>query len=156
MRYPNVPFHQPEHLWTYPARMIRMKDADTQNYELLLRHHDQNKVKAEVILRSLGVNGPDTRGGFTKEQVMRANEDVRNWCMEAEAKYVDDWPFLVQVIEKDNFGREVGYVWRKDTGECLSDFLIAKGHSNPILVTLQVAAVRRGVDINSINPQTPI
>lgn len=107
--------------YVYPARVIRVIDADSLEIELDRGWHDWSQRR----LRLLRVDAPEVRGP-QRPQGLAATAFVLDWVREA-SEVEDTWPFDVWSVELDSFGRILGELRRRLDGASLNDALIAQG-----------------------------
>jgi micrococcal nuclease len=112
----------PAHNWVFPARLIKIVDADTQDYLIDQAMHSQRIER----VRLLGVNAPEVRG-VSKVAGDAATEYVRQWMNAADATV--GWSLIVQTHKSDDFGRYLALVFRLSDSACLNDNLLTSGHA---------------------------
>lgn len=143
-----------EVLWTSPARVDyeseRSKgpfvDGDTFIIERLLSRERPKLKEGEVWVRLLEVDTAENRDP-TKAAWLAAKEFTQGWLEDAERNSGQGaWPFIVQAIKKDVFGRLLCYLMRVDTGEMLHDALYNAGHTERIPALVQLRAVQAELD----------
>lgn len=102
----------PDRSWTFPARIVRVIDADTIEVVLDLGFD----MRRKMAIRLAGVNAPETRGE-EREHGLRVKERACAWVAqhvaESDSKVWDEgWPFRVRTEkEKRTFTRYVGRVY---------------------------------------------
>jgi endonuclease YncB( thermonuclease family) len=119
-------------VWTVPATVLRVVDADTLACQLDLGWH----VSYEAKVRLAGLNAP--------EMSTEAGGVARSWVVaRLMIRVGDDYgtrPIIVTSHSLDKYGRVLGTVfWDEKTpgvpGEvrhCLNDDLLAAGHAVPM------------------------
>jgi len=110
-------------MWTFPARLARVIDGDTQIYQIDQGMHDYRKES----LRLVGINTPETHGA-TKAAGDKATLYVQQWMTRA-ASMQTEWPLMIQTFKSDDFGRYLALVWRTNDGACLNDDLLSSGNA---------------------------
>ncbi len=115
----------PVHQWLYPARLLRITDADTLRVRLDLGL----RIYRDEAIRLLGVDAPEVRGE-TRAAGLAAADFVRVWMAQSSA-VLDDWHLLIATTKADSFGRFLGTTWRKSDGRCLNADLLSSGHAVP-------------------------
>lgn len=136
--------------WATPARIdydtTRKKgpfvDGDTFILERLVSPKPRLE-EGEMWVRLLEVDTPELSGS-THTQGLAAAVYTRLWLERIERE-TSRWPFVVEALEKDSFGRWLSYVWRRSTGECLNEALISAGHSTRISAKEQILIAQGGI-----------
>ena len=129
----------PQHAWVFPARLVRIEDADTQDYTCDMGMHDSRTER----MRLLGINCPEVKGP-TKVAGLIATDYARAWFAVAYGIDISqmpqrqtkitftlpEWPFLIHTEkDPDNFGRYLALIWRICDGACLNDDLLSSGNA---------------------------
>jgi len=116
-------------LYQYRATVERIVDGDTCYVMLDMGFHCYHVES----LRLAGVNAPELFSGTEREAGNAAREFVVAWVLDAGVdRGTNDiyWPFEVETFkDKQTFGRYIGHIVRKDTGESLADALVEAGHA---------------------------
>ena len=116
-------------LYQYRARIVRIVDGDSLIAELDLGLHCYHVES----LRVAGVNAPELFSGDQRESGRAARDFVAAWVEDAGIdRGTNDiyWPFEVETFrDRQTFGRYIGHIVRKDTGESLADALVEAGHA---------------------------
>lgn len=113
----------PTHSWVFPARLVRVIDADT-----LITQIDCGFQTYRVDrLRLLGLNAPEVHG-VTREFGLAATAYVAAWLSLA----TGDWPLVVETHKSDVFGRYLALVYRLIDAACLNTDLLTSGHAVPM------------------------
>lgn len=117
----------PQVNWTYRAAPIRVIDGDT----IVCLVDNGFRNREEHSIRLAGVDTPEIFSGTAEEKAagQAAKALVQDWIADAEFDAMAKWPLIVQT-EKDrqSFNRYVGRIWSTASGECLNDWLIARGY----------------------------
>lgn len=114
----------PTHNWVFPARLMRVIDADTLDVSISQGMHTYRVDR----LRLLGLNAPEVRG-VTRVAGLAATAYVVDWMAVA----VGEWPLRTETHKSDVFGRYLAVVWRVIDGACLNDDLLESGHAVPFI-----------------------
>ena len=116
-------------LYQYRAKIERVVDGDTVIAFLSLGLHAY-KIES---LRLAGVNAPEIFRGDNVVAGIAAKDFVRAWVEDAGVdRGTNDiyWPFEVETFrDRQTFGRYIGNIVRRDTGESLADALVEAGHA---------------------------
>ena len=110
--------------WTFQARLDRVVDGDT----VYLVVDIGFGINWHADIRLLGINAPEVVGA-SKADGLVAKAFAADWF--AAAASDGDWPLIVQTTkwETGKFGRWLGVIWRRTTGECLNDLMVSSGHA---------------------------
>lgn len=117
----------PQFFFTYPARVRRVVDGDTIDFDLDLGFY---LITAQRV-RLLDVDTPE-RGqkGWTE-----STNFVRDWLFGEAIKdlqWKTEWPFIIETAKADSFGRWLGKVFTAaPSRECLNEQLLASGLAVP-------------------------
>jgi endonuclease YncB( thermonuclease family) len=118
--------------FNYQAALVRVVDGDTAIMRIDLGFH----MSAEVSIRLLGVNTSELRSKDPNERLKAENAKIfsETWfatgvAASQEADPFRGWPYVVQTSKGDSFGRWLGRVWNRRTGEELNQALLDSGHA---------------------------
>jgi endonuclease YncB( thermonuclease family) len=127
----------PEPVAAFHARLLKVKDGDTQDYEINKHHGDCSKK----TIRLLGV---DTREITGKEKAdgLLDKEYTSKWLQFGVDTVGDEYAFVVQTVAQDKYGRWLGWVWRTCDNACLNIDLITSGHAEPGPASAQAFLMR--------------
>jgi len=116
-------------LYQYRAKVERIVDGDTCYVMLDMGFHCYHVES----LRLAGVDAPELFRGDNVLAGIAAKDFVRAWVEDAGVdRGTNDiyWPFEVETFkERQTFGRYIGHIVRRDTGESLADALVEAGHA---------------------------
>lgn len=113
-------------------------DGDTLIVERLLNKESPRLKEDELRIRLLEV---DTADHDNPQAMIEATAFTGLWLWAANKEWTKDlYPFVMQTTKHDSFGRMLAWIFRRDTGESLSEALIAAGHSERIPVLGQLKA----------------
>lgn len=110
--------------WVYRALAVRVIDGDSLvmviDAGFGLHVHGNGNEGAHI--RLLGVDTPErNEPGWAEAKAFTAA-----WLAEADDQ---PWPLLIATMKADNFGRYLGWLWRRKDGASLNDDLIEANHA---------------------------
>jgi endonuclease YncB( thermonuclease family) len=116
----------PQHVWTWPARLVRPVDGDS--FWVVTDRGYADSSEREV--RLAGVNCPEhgTKDGDAASAFTAA------WLAEAEKRATTPWPLLMRSYkarELEKFGRCLVVVWRQGDPVSLNQALLVAEHAVP-------------------------
>lgn len=109
-------------VWDHPARLLRVVDGDT----IDVTYDEGRRRTRSAIVRVLAVNCAEKRTDPTAW--LAASVFTTAWLLDAWRNPEDLWPLRIIANKVDNFGRDLGVVFRTFDGASLAADLIAAGH----------------------------
>lgn len=112
-------------MWHYKATVLSVYDGDTLTAEIDLGFY----IKTEAVVRLLGINTPELRGGTaaTKARGLAARDRLRELVLGRQLE-------VISVKGEDSFGRWLVVVQVPGEARSINQQLLDEGHAVPFMV----------------------
>lgn len=107
--------------YVYPARLVRVVDADTLVLSIDLGFH----IRKQDFVRLYGVNAPEIFGANASEAGKAAKQFVTEWLANATTLAIRSNKY----DEREKYGRILATIHKGGEVESLNDALVREGHA---------------------------